>query len=259
MPLSQYDVDDFSHGGISHRVYRKGLGPGVVVMAEIPGITPRVIEFADAVVDRGMSVAMPSLFGADGAQLSNAKSMRVLAAACVAKEFAAFATKRDRPVTVWLRALAADLHERAGGPGVGAVGMCFTGGFGLAMMADDSVVASVLSQPSVPLGGPKARKDLGMSDATLEIVKERVSGGCPVLAMRFTADKLVPADRFDELRVALGDGLLTVEIPSPDPAWDISAKAHSVITEEVDHDRQDHPATRAFHQVLDFLVERRMV
>ena len=74
--------------------------------------------------------------------------------------------------------------------------------------------------------------------------------------MRFTGDKLVPSDRFDELRSALGDGLVVIEIPSPDAKWDISAKAHSVITEEVDHDRPDHPATKAFHEVLDFLAER---
>ncbi len=256
MPLSSYDVDDFTHGGITHRVYRRGEGPGVVVMAEIPGITPKVIEFADAVVERGMSVAMPSLFGADGAEPTTPKTLRVMAAACVAKEFAAFATKRDRPVTDWLRALAADLHGRAGGPGVGAVGMCFTGGFGLAMMADESVIAPVLSQPSVPLGGPKARRDLGMSDDTLATVKSRVAAGCPVLGLRFTSDSFVPEERFEQLRSELGDGFLAVEITSPDPTWGIGPKAHSVLTEEVDHSRPDHPATLAFHQVLEFLVER---
>jgi dienelactone hydrolase len=259
MPLSNYDVDDFTHNSVTHRVYRKGTGPGVVVMAEIPGITPKVIEFADAVVARGMSVAMPSLFGIDGAEPTTPRTIRTFGTVCVAKEFAAFAIKRDRPVTDWLRALASDLHRRAGGVGVGAVGMCFTGGFGLAMMAEESVVAPVLSQPSVPLVGPKARRDLGMSDETLEIVKSRVDGGCAVLGLRFTGDKLVPSERFDELRAQLGDGFLAVEIPSPDPKWDIASKAHSVITEEVDHERDDHPATLAFNQVLDFLAERLMV
>ena len=86
------------------------------------------------------------------------------------------------PVTEWLRALAADLHSRCGGPGVGAVGMCFTGGFGLAMMADPSVIAPVLSQPSVPLG-PKPKRDLGMSDETLEVVKERVAARFCVMGL----------------------------------------------------------------------------
>jgi len=255
MPLSEYDVDDFAHDGITHRIYRRGSGPGVVVMAEIPGITPRVIEFADAVVDRGMSVAMPSMFGTDGSEPTTARVLRVFAASCVAKEFAAFASKRDRPVTKWLRALAADLHARAGGPGVGAVGMCFTGGFGLAMMADESVIAPVLSQPSIPLG-PKSKRDLAMSDETLAIVKERVAAGCEVLGLRFTNDGFVPAERFETLRSELGDRFLAVEIESPDPEWGIGPKAHSVITEEVDHNRPDHPATKAFHQVLDFLATR---
>lgn len=255
MPLSEYDVDDFTSAGITHRVYRRGAGPGVVVMAEIPGITPRLIEFADAVVERNMSVVLPSLFGTDGAEPTTSRTFRTFAAVCVSKEFAAFASKRDRPVTDWLRALARDLHSRAGGPGVGVVGMCFTGGFGLAMMADDSVIAPVLSQPSLPLGR-KTNNDLGMSDATLAVVKSRAEAGCEVLGLRFTGDSYVPAERFELLRRELGDRFVAVEIPSPDPTWDIGPKAHSVITEEVDHGRPEHPATKAFHQVLDFLTSR---
>ena len=45
------------------------------------------------------------------------------------------------PVAGWLRSLARELHDELGGPGVGALGMCFTGGFALAMMVDTSVVA----------------------------------------------------------------------------------------------------------------------
>jgi len=255
MALNDYSVESFSAGGITHDVYWRGEGPGVVVMAEIPGITPKVIEFADACVERGMTVAMPSIFGTPGAEPSNARVLGVMGRACIRKEFSAFAAKADRPITDWMRAVAAELHKRAGGPGVGAVGMCFTGGFALAMMVDDVVIAPVLSQPSIPLG-PKRKADLGLSDESLAIVKERVDGGCQVLGLRFTGDSFVPAERFDELRKQLGDGFIAVEIESPDPAWDLGKKAHSVITQEVDHSRPDHPATLAFEQVLGFLQEK---
>ena len=51
----------------------------------------------------------------------------------------------------YLRALARDLKEKTGGKGVGVIGQCFSGGFALAAAVDDSVLAPVLSQPSVPL------------------------------------------------------------------------------------------------------------
>ena len=43
--------------------YRKGTGPGVVVVHEIPGLTPAVIGFGEEVVAAGFTVVMPSLFG----------------------------------------------------------------------------------------------------------------------------------------------------------------------------------------------------
>ncbi len=48
-----------------------------------------------------------------------------LARACVTKEFAAFATNKDRPVSHYLRALARDLKSKTGSKGVGVIGQCF--------------------------------------------------------------------------------------------------------------------------------------
>ena len=54
--------------------------------------------------------------------------------------------------------------SNAAAPGVGAVGMCFTGSFALAMMTEPAVVAPVLSQPSLPLpAGPGSAKRRGAS------------------------------------------------------------------------------------------------
>src|SRR5207302_652782 len=85
------------------------------------------------------------------------------------------------------------------GSGVGVVGMCFTGGFALAMMVDDTVMAPVLSQPSLPFALTRAhRRDLGISDDDLARVKERAPEVC-LLALRFTGDRLVPGERFQRL------------------------------------------------------------
>jgi dienelactone hydrolase len=200
---------------------------------------------------------MPVLFGEPGKPMSMPYVLREIAPKCVAKEFAAWATDTSRPVTAWLRALAADAHERCGGPGVGAVGMCFTGGFALAMMVDDRMLAPVLSQPSLPLPLGRARKaDIGISRADLERVKDRVAHGACVLGLRFTEDRAVPPERFESLRRELGDGFVAVEIDSsPGNPWGIKKAAHSVLTVDL-VDEPGHPTRDALNQVLAFFAER---
>ena len=163
MTLEDFHVETFTHDGITHDVYRRGEGPCVLVAAEIPGITPEVIRFAEDLLDAGLSVAMPSMFGVPGKEPTTLHIVRTISRACVSREFHAMATRDDQPATEWLRALARALHADHGGPGIGFVGMCFTGGFGLAMLLDDAVVAPVLSQPSLPFGiGRKRRASVGL-------------------------------------------------------------------------------------------------
>ena len=139
-----------------------GPGPAVIVISEIPGITPNVARFARMVAGIGCTAVMPHLFGDDGGDPTMPLRPAEVAKACVSKEFTILALNRTSPVTVWLRALARAEHERCGGPGVGVVGMCLTGGFALAMMVDDVVVAPVLSQPSLPFPvSAKHRRGLG--------------------------------------------------------------------------------------------------
>ena len=139
-----------SPAGVTHPTYRKGSGPGVIVIHEIPGMTPKVIGFGEEVVEAGFTVVMPHLFGTPERAMSPLAVAGTLRQVCVSREFTKLATGETSPVAGWLRSLARELHEELGGPGVGALGMCFTGGFALAMMVDDSVAAPVLAQPSAP-------------------------------------------------------------------------------------------------------------
>jgi dienelactone hydrolase len=256
-PLDDFTRGSFSHRGITHDVFRSGEGPAVIVIAEIPGITPKVAGFARRVRGLGCTVLLPVLFGEPGREMSAGYATRSIAGACVSREFAAFATRRTAPVAEWLRALARYAHASFGGPGVGAVGMCFTGGFALAMMADEELVAPVLSQPSLPF--PLTRKgkaSVQLSDDDLARVKDRVADGVCVLGLRFTNDLAVPAERFATLRRELGDGFIAVEIDStPGNPWGIPKRAHSVLTEHL-VDEPGHPTHEALEQVLDFLRER---
>lgn len=258
MALEGYELDTFTHDGVTRDVYRAGAGPAVIVMAEMPGITPKVAAFGLRLRDEGFSVALPSLFGTPGAPPSVGAYLRSIVPACVAKEFAAFATGRTAPITAWLRALAAHCHRRSGGPGVGAVGMCFTGGFALGMMVDDTMVAPVLSQPSLPLGVSRRHKaDLHLSREDRERVAARAAAGTCVLGLRFTEDPLAPPERFTALAELLGEQFIAVEIDSSaGNPWGIRRRAHSVLTEDLHTDDPDHPTARALEQVIGFLRDR---
>jgi dienelactone hydrolase len=258
--LDDFERTEFSADGSTRTVYRTGSGPAVIVMSEMPGITPNVARFARMVAGIGCTAVMPHLFGDDGRDPTAAYTMGSLAKVCVSSEFIALALHRTAPITTWLLALARSEHERCGGPGVGAVGMCFTGGFALGMMVDDVVVAPVLSQPSVPfpLGGTR-RRALGISDADVARVSERVAAGVCVLGLRFTGDKMSPPERFAALRELLGDGFVGVELDSSagNPHGHRRA-AHSVLTEDLD-DRPGTPTREALDQVLDLFRSRLLV
>jgi dienelactone hydrolase len=254
--LDGWQRDTFTSGRVTRTVYRAGSGPGVVVIHEIPGVTPNVQAFAQRVVDAGFTVAMPSLFGTPGRSVSMTYGLQSMIGGCVSREFHALALRSTAPMTAWCRALATDLHERCGGPGVGAVGMCFTGGFALAMMVDDRMRAPVLSQPSTPFPIGAARKhDLSLSDDDLARVKERAAAGQCVLGLRFTNDSFVPAERFQRLREELGDRFISVEIDSsPGNQWGFPKTAHSVLTEHL-VDEPGNPTRAALDQVLEFFAD----
>ncbi len=256
--LADFTRGSFSFAGKDRTVLRLGEGPGVVVMAEVPGITPRVADFARRVADRGLTAVVPHLFGIPGAPPGAGTYLRTLGPLCVSREFAMFAKRTTPPAIDWLRALCRDTHERCGGPGVGAVGMCFTGGFALAMATEPALLAPVLSQPSLPVGrSAAARADLGLSDDDLRVVRERADEeDLCVLGLRFTGDPLSPPERFETLRRELGDNFVGVELDSSsgNPHGHAS-RAHSVLTEDLD-DRPGTPTHDALEQVLVFLTDR---
>ncbi|MFL3011774.1 MAG: dienelactone hydrolase family protein [Acidimicrobiales bacterium] len=255
--LDGYEIAEFEHSGKSKTVLRIGSGPAVIVMSEIPGITPKVAEFGRKVAGIGCTAILPSLFGVPGEKPTLGNSIRTLQKACISREFTALMTRKTSPVTDWLRALAAFEHGRCGGPGVGAIGMCFTGGFALGMMLDERLVAPVLSQPSLPLPfGKKRKKSIGISNSDLEVAKSRVDSGVCILGLRFSNDSMVPSERFARLHEEFGDGFVSVEIDSsPGNTHGISTRAHSVLTEEF-VDEPGHPTFEALKLVLEHLKEK---
>ena len=237
--LDSWTAGEHTADGVTHPTYRKGSGPGVVLIHEIPGLTPKVIGFGEELVAAGHTVVMPHLFGTPEAPMSALNVARVLPKVCVSREFTTMAVGQTSPVAGWLRSLARTLHEELGGPGVGALGMCFTGGFALAMMVDTSVAAPVLAQPSLPFPvGRRRAADVNLSPADLAAVKQRAAGGCEVLGLRYRDDAAV-GTRFDTLSRELGDAFLRVEL---------DGKGHSTVTE--------HRSQEAVDRVLAFFAAK---
>jgi dienelactone hydrolase len=235
--LDSWAKGEHTADGVTHPTYRKGAGPGVVMIHELPGMTAEVIAYGESLVEAGYTVVMPHLFG--NVPASDASIVTALPKVCVSREFNKLAVGVTSPVAGWLRSLARELHAELGGPGVGALGMCFTGGFALAMMVDDAVAAPVVAQPSLPFAIGKARgADLNLSPADLAVVKQRAAAGCAVLGLRYRKDPAT-GTRFDTLTRELGDRFIRVEL---------EGKGHSTLTA--------HRQQEAVDRVLAFFAER---
>jgi dienelactone hydrolase len=263
--LEDDPLEDFTHrevtlDAVAKRVYVAGTGPAVIVMTEMPGISPHVARFARWVRDAGFKVYMPSLFGRDGAVPDAEEGAAVFRRACVSAEFRALAANQSSPVTQWLRALARLAHQECGGRGVGAIGMCFTGNFALTMMLEPSMLAPVLSQPSLPLNDPAG---IEIAPEEIKAVRDRlVRENLTVLAYRFEGDAFCRAERFAAYAAALGDRFVGRVLPDSAANHDVApffarhvACPHSVVTAHL-IDEAGQPTIAARDEILAFFARR---
>lgn len=222
--LDGYSKDEFgmrsSEGhGIVHDVYTKGSGPVVVVIQELPGIGPSTLTLADRLVESGFTVVLPHLFGPLG-EISLAGNMaRVF---CMRREFRLFAKNSGGPIVEWLRGLCEQTRTKHGVSGVGVIGMCLTGNFAISLMADDAVLAGVASQPSMPLG--HAAQALHMSDEEIAGARSKLDKVGPMLAYRFSGDKLCKAEKFASIDATFNDDKQRIKLTT------IDGPGHSVLT-----------------------------
>ena len=252
--FKDYETFEFNDGRWTRQVFRRGSGPAVIIIHEIPGLHPQVVEFADRVAASGMTVFLPSLFGEPGRDVSVGYALgQMVMNICVRREFNAWANGKSSPIVDWLRALARKVHAECGGPGVGAVGMCFTGGYALAMMTEPSVIAPVLSQPSMPIGkGSEGAIDASpfeIACARRRFEEEDLS----MLGLRFHGDPFIKDDRFDMLKREFGDRFEAIELSPDDAKTGTGMKAHSVLTI---HLRESGPTKEAEARVIGFFRER---
>jgi dienelactone hydrolase len=256
--LSSYDEFAFNNGRWQRTVYRKGKGPAVIIIHEMPGMHPLVIRFADHVAAAGMTVFLPNLFGKPGKEVTIGYALgEMFKGICIRREFDVWATDRSSPIVDWLRALARKVHAECGGRGVGAVGMCFTGNFALAMMTEPAVTAPVLSQPSLPLplGSKRRSAGIGVSESEIACARKRFADeNLSMLGLRFYGDGFVPDARFETLKKTFGDKFEAIEL-DPKDAAPAPMAPHSVLTLHLD-DRPGTPTKKVEERVIAFFKER---
>ncbi len=252
-----FDASILEFEDAARTVYRAGTGPAVIVMSEIPGITPQVAAFAQRVVEAGYGVFMPLLFGEQMRFPSRGYVLRTIARSCISKEFRVLAANQSSPIVNWLRALARHAHAECGGRGVGAIGMCFTGNFALAMMLDAPVLAPVLAQPSLPFALSRSKREsLHVSDEEIRAAHEKIDRqGARILALRFIQDPMCPGERFARLRAEFGAAAETIEIDEKYASPRFPKPAHSVLTNHL-IDEAGQPTREALDRTLAFLSEQ---
>jgi dienelactone hydrolase len=189
--------ETFTADNRSITLFRKGDGPAVILLHELPGLTHDTVEFAEWITDRGFHVVMPLLFGRP--LQHPVLGLLKFPILCIRREFNNFAAGKSSPITVLLRALCRKLHAEQGGPGVGAIGMCYTGGFVFAMMVEAALLAPVAAQPSLPLFQSKA---LDVEEEQLAIASNRTDT-MSLLGLRFEQDFRCRAARFERLEASL--------------------------------------------------------
>ena len=247
----------FDHSGLRHDVLSYGKGPGVLLLHELPGMSPRFLDLAVRVREAGFTVYLPLFFGRPG-QFPYVRGSAALLF-CLRREFYLLSRNRSSPIANWLRALCATMKRECKHNGVGVIGLCLTANLVLSIMLEPSVLVPVLCEPAIPLPFPgcgrKHKSSLGISAADLRDAKRRAAS-TPILGFRFTTDAICPAERFISLRCAFGSNFEETEIcTGAENPGNIRNGAHAVLTEDFCGD-PDHPTNLALTKILMRFNER---
>ena len=246
-PIADYRRSPFTAataGGTSirHDVYRRGSGAPVVLIQELPGIGPETLRLADEFVANGFEIVLPHLFGPLEKTSTGGNLLRVF---CMRREFHLFENNRASPIVDWLKALCREVKAQGPHKGVGVIGMCLTGNFAISLMGDDSVLAAVSSQPSMPL---MKADELHMSASDIGDIRQRIDATAPMHAYRFAGDPMCNAAKFQAIDKAFNNDGSTRVVTHTLPG-----KGHSVLTLDfVDED--GHPTREALNEILAYFA-----
>ena len=235
-------------------VYVSGKGPNVILLPESPGAHEGVFELGRELAKTGLCIHIMILFGDVNTPYSKIKAAKFVTKACLSKEFTMLSRHRRSPMSERVRAYGRKLYSDRKEP-LGIVGMCITGNFALACLAEPWMLAPVLSQPSLPIAiGSNRAKSLNTPESDLHAGATRKE--LELMGLRFTHDVMCPKLRFDSLNKRFNERFISIEIDSsPKNPYQIPTTAHSVLT--VDRiTKAGHPTEEALKSVVRFLHKK---
>lgn len=245
--ISGFTTERFTNGSKTRRVFVVGEGPPVLLMHELPGMSWATMLLAQRLADRGFTVYAPLLFGGIG----QSNGFTGYLQSCFGPDWNCTDPHGPSRVLTWLHALATDIAKRHAGMRMGAIGMCLTGSFPLALMDIPQMYAGVMSQPALPLGRKTLAEREGLGLTQAEIDRALAQAKARFLALRFSADRLCTADRFKRLEDLLKDRLDT-EVIDSGPGTTLPDQAHAVLTGWYEG-TADTPTRHAFEKVVALL------
>ncbi|WP_147125152.1 dienelactone hydrolase family protein [Shimia ponticola] len=252
-----------SHEGITHSIFAKGpvdktghvsSARGVVLLHELPGMTPEFWRLAHWLAERFI-VWCPDLYGTGQRPLAPVGGVKGAARLCISREMGALRANRSGPITTWLRHLGQVLHSEVGGPGIGVVGMCMSGGFAISMALDPWVTAPVASQPSLPLSLHRNQHgDLQLTDQERTALS---ASETDVMTLRFAGDRVCRNARIEAIQAVFGparvdDHELRDKDRNPNGPMRFP---HSCLTADL-VDKQGSPTRGKVNDVIRFLSDR---
>ena len=241
--LSTFTANSSEGYQLRHDIYQLGSGAAVVIIQELPGIGQETLDLAQRFVDQGFSVYLPHLFGPIGKISLAGNVARVF---CMRKEFHLFEANKTSPIVDWLKALCRKIKTDSGTKGVGVIGMCLSGNFAISLMADDSVLAAVASQPSMPIAKQSA---LHMSDGDISQIKQGIDASEAMYAYRFDQDPICKAAKFEALDTAFNQDESRIHLKT------LPGKGHSVLTLDF-VDEKNHPTRQALDEILAYFSKQ---
>jgi dienelactone hydrolase len=243
--------------GAVRRVYKKGAGPRVILLHELPGLRDGDIRAGVALADH-FEVYMPLLFGTAGQD----KTSLGIRQACRGGLFKCNDRDTRHPIAIDLVAMARQVcgpRERpdgSAGPGglneCGVVGMCLTGTVPLAMTEAEGVVALVLAQPTLPVVWhiwPFAGVDISRQDTTAA-VERAVARRASIYMVRYEDDRISGRKAFRRLAARIAPAKDKLSFFA---AIEVRGNGHSTLVHDHDH---PHVAPAQLEAVVDALNAR---
>jgi hypothetical protein len=258
------------------------------------------LQLAERIVKAGFTVYMPLFFGKVGESSSvvavNGNALVNSINICIQREFYLLKTGESSPITDWVRSLCRHIYyERSDHKdykGIGAIGMCLTGGLIFSLVAPQAnftgsdkaqaekanlspVIAPVSCQPALPLSlpcCPKLQQDLGISQSDLTSARKGTEAlgkefGHGMLVVRFQQDFISSQKRLEEIQAQFPTPLVKVcSINAEGSGIPLCPPPHATLTENFapkgnnpfaikEHD--PYPETQeALNTVLEFFHER---